>query len=142
MNTRTPRTTWGHRKCGEACAPMSMALGRRAWLVLAVSVGFLVVLFLLCIDIVPKRDLTLGNISSLGLQVHSFYEANHRLPSNLQELKAEPRFKNDAWGRPITYRMTSSNSYTLRSLGPRGKPGKDNMVYSFDARDLSGTPAQ
>jgi hypothetical protein len=119
-----------------------MTSGRKNCVALVVGVGVFVVLFLLCVEMAPKKDLTLGNISSLGLEVHNFYETNHHLPSNLDQLKTDPRFRNDAWGRPITYTVTSSTSYVLRSLGPHGKPGEDNMAYAFDAADLSGTPAQ
>lgn len=121
---------------------MSVSLGKKGWVALAVGVGLFVVLFLSCFETVPKKDLTLGNISSLGLQVHSFYEANHRLPTSLEELKPDPRFRNDAWGRPITYTIRTSNNYVLRSLGPEGKSGNDNVAYAFDAADLSGTPVQ
>lgn len=121
---------------------MHMSLGKKGWLALAAAAALLVMLFVSFADWPSRRDTTLGNISRFGLQVHSFYEANHRLPADLEELRPDPRFRNDAWGRPITYTVTSTSSYVLRSLGPDGKPGKDNMAYSFDAADVSGTPVQ
>jgi hypothetical protein len=121
---------------------MRLSLVKKGWIAVAVGVGLVVVLFLSCGETVPKKDQTLGNISSLGLQVHNFYETNHRLPASLEELNPDPRFRNDAWGRPMTYTITTSNSYVLRSLGPTGKPGQDSMAYAFNAADLSGTPVQ
>jgi hypothetical protein len=109
---------------------------------MAATVALLLILLVSFADWPSKRDTTLGTISRLGLEVHSFYEANHRLPVSLDELKPEPRFRNDAWGRPITYTITTSNSYVLRSLGPDGKPVKDNVAFAFDAADLSGVPVQ
>lgn len=119
---------------------MPMSPQKKAWLALAAAIALFAILFVSFAGWPSKRDTTLGNISRLGLQVHNFYEASHRLPVSLEELKPDPRFRNDAWGRPITYTITASNSYVLRSLGPDGKPGKDNVAYAFDAADLSGTP--
>jgi len=121
---------------------MRISLGKRGWVALAVSVSLSILVLFSCVEIVPKEDLTLGNMSILGLQVHNFYEADRRLPGSLEELKPDPQFRNDGWGRPIIYTITSSNSYILTSLGPDGKPGKDNMAYAFDAADVSGTPVQ
>jgi hypothetical protein len=121
---------------------MRLNLVKKRWVALVAGAGVLVLLFISFADWPLKSDTTLGNISRLGLEVHTFYEANHRLPSNLEELKVGPRLRNDGWGRPITYMVTSSNSYVLRSFGPGGKLGKDNMVYSFDASDVSGVPVR
>jgi hypothetical protein len=115
---------------------------KKGWLALAAATALFAILFVSFADWPSKRDTTLGNISRLGLQVHNFYEANHRLPGSLEELKPDPRFRNDAWGRPITYTIMTSNSYVLRSLGPDGKPVKDNVAYAFAAADLSGVPVQ
>ena len=119
-----------------------ITLEKKGWLGLAAGFGLLVILFVSFADWPSNRDTTLGKISRLGLEVHNFYETNHHLPSNLDQLKIDPHFRNDAWRRPIAYTTTGTNSYVLRSLGPDGKPGKDNMAYTFDAADLSGNPVQ
>jgi hypothetical protein len=121
---------------------VSTRLTRKTLVAAVAGIGLVTAVFLSCIEVAPKSAVTLTAISRLGIDVHSFYETNHHLPTNLEELKPDPRFRNDAWGRPITYTITSSNSYVLRSLGPDGKRGKENMAYTFDAADLSGTPVQ
>ncbi len=121
---------------------MRMSLGKRGWVALAVGAGLFKVLFFSCVETVPKKSQTLTAIYKVSIGVHNFYEANRHLPSNLNQVKIETEFRNDAWGRPIIYTITSSNSWILRSLGPDGRPGKVNVAYSFDPSNIAGTPVQ
>lgn len=117
-----------------------MSFRRKCWAFLGVAVGLLLLVFLSCVEKVPKKDLTFTAINSVSLEINRYYQTNHHLPPSLAALNIAPQSLSDGWGRRIVYTVTNSNRYVLKSLGPGGKPGEDNTAYSFDPRDVAPVP--
>jgi hypothetical protein len=84
-----------------------------------------------------KGEITLNAIVKQGTEARKFYELNQRLPLSLEELKISPDHRKDGWGHPITYAITSRNTFILTGVGGGGNTNKDNIVYQFDVLDPS-----
>jgi hypothetical protein len=63
-------------------------------------------------------------IQQLFVRINFYTETNKEVPPSLAALPpAGMNMTNDAWGRPIQYRINTNSTITLLSFGRDGKPG-------------------
>ena len=116
-----------------------MKLKGKSWkALLGIIGGVIAVSCFALLDSPTKSDRTYNIIFDLSREMRRFYISSHRLPTNLSEVNSSSYSRwgakplSDIWGNPIIYTITGSNTFVLKSFGPGGKPGKGNMVFTFD----------
>jgi hypothetical protein len=110
-----------------------VAVSVLAWLALDDFVG------------IPPRALTATRMWGVKRRILQFAHSHNQLPYALSDLPIMTGYDNsvsDEWGRLIAYKVSSSGSVTLTSLGRDGKiggSGKDaDMVATFPSQDVQG----
>ena len=90
-----------------------------------------------------EAGITQRRIEILQEEIRRYRELKGELPSNLSEiltlpqsdpnLRPQPRWLEDGWGRAIRYRLESGGTaYELRSGGPDGRVGTtDDIVIRY-----------
>lgn len=93
------------------------------------------------IGTIPPYDLTKTRIGVIEIRIRSYWKANGHLPASLSDLPLLPRRDNsviDGWGRPIKYKITGADTFTLSSPGPddsaAGAAANQAIEVAFDAR--------
>ena len=96
---------------------------------------------------VPPIALTKTRFTLIKLRIEAYYKANHRLPSDLQQLPERPGYDNeivDGWKRPIRY-TANDMRVALLSLGKDGQPGGSDedadIQITFAVGDTASGPA-
>jgi hypothetical protein len=82
------------------------------------------------------------NLVALGLERYRIYNARYPEAENVTQLMEMlyPRYASrmvveDAWARPLQYRLDSPTRYTLISLGPDGRLSTDDDIVVSAGKD-------